>query len=186
MRCLDAEATKAMVDEINVLRKKNESIGGIFELRAYGLVPGLGSHVSWEQRLDGLIAGALLSIQARQGRRARRRVRPRGPARLGGPRRDLLLRGARLLPRDQPQRRHRGRHDDGRAAGRARGHEADPDADQAAALGRHRHARSPRRRCASGPTPASCPPRASWGRRCSRSCWPARTGTSSAATTSMT
>ena len=60
VRCLDAEATKAMVNEINVLRKKNESIGGIFELRAYGLVPGLGSHVSWTQRMDGLIAGALL------------------------------------------------------------------------------------------------------------------------------
>ena len=60
VRCLDADATKAMVQEINVLRKKNESIGGIFELRAYGLVPGLGSHVSWETRLDGRIAGALL------------------------------------------------------------------------------------------------------------------------------
>ena len=42
VRCLDAEATKAMVGEINVLRKRNESIGGIFELRAFGLVPGLG------------------------------------------------------------------------------------------------------------------------------------------------
>src|SRR3954447_14165001 len=54
VRCLDPEATKAMVNEINVLRKKNESIGGIFELRAFGLAPGLGSHVSWEQRLDGV------------------------------------------------------------------------------------------------------------------------------------
>ena len=67
VRCLDADATKAMVQEINVLRKRNESIGGIFELRAYGLVPGLGSHVSWETRLDGRIAGALLSIQAAKG-----------------------------------------------------------------------------------------------------------------------
>jgi chorismate synthase len=67
VRCLDPEATKAMVAEINVLRKRNESIGGIFEVRAYGLVPGLGSHVSWEQRMDGLIAAALLSIQAAKG-----------------------------------------------------------------------------------------------------------------------
>jgi chorismate synthase len=67
VRCLDAEATKAMVAEINMLRKRNESIGGIFELRAFGLVPGLGSHVSWEQRLDGRIGGALLSIQAAKG-----------------------------------------------------------------------------------------------------------------------
>src|SRR3954464_1840356 len=67
VRCLDPGATKAMVEEINVLRKRNESIGGIFELRAFGLVPGLGSHVSWEQRLDGLVGGALLSIQAAKG-----------------------------------------------------------------------------------------------------------------------
>ena len=67
VRCLDATATKAMVNEINVLRKHNESIGGIFEVRAYGLVPGLGSHVSWEQRMDGRIGGALLSIQAAKG-----------------------------------------------------------------------------------------------------------------------
>jgi chorismate synthase len=67
VRCLDADASKAMVAEINVLRKKNESIGGIFEVRAYGLVPGLGSHVSWQQRMDGLIGAALLSIQAAKG-----------------------------------------------------------------------------------------------------------------------
>ena len=67
VRCLDAAASKAMVGEINVLRKRNESIGGIFELRAFGLVPGLGSHVSWEQRLDGRIGMALLSIQAAKG-----------------------------------------------------------------------------------------------------------------------
>jgi chorismate synthase len=67
VRCLDAGVSRAMVEEINVLRKRNESIGGIFELRAFGLVPGLGSHVSWEQRLDGRIGMALLSIQAAKG-----------------------------------------------------------------------------------------------------------------------
>ncbi len=67
VRCLDPQAAKAMVEEINVLRKRNESIGGVFELRAFGLVPGLGSHVSWEQRLDGWIGMALLSIQAAKG-----------------------------------------------------------------------------------------------------------------------
>jgi chorismate synthase len=67
VRTLDPQAEKAMVEEINVLRKRNESIGGIFELRAFGLVPGLGSHVSWEQRLDGRIGMALLSIQAAKG-----------------------------------------------------------------------------------------------------------------------
>src|SRR5690349_9225457 len=67
VRCLDEAAAKEMVGEINVLRKRNESIGGVFELRAFGLVPGLGSHVSWEQRLDGRIGMALLSIQAAKG-----------------------------------------------------------------------------------------------------------------------
>ena len=53
-----------MVEEINVMRKQNESLGGVFEVRAFGLVPGLGAHISWEERLDGRLAGALMSIQA--------------------------------------------------------------------------------------------------------------------------
>jgi chorismate synthase len=67
VRCLDAAASRAMVEEINVQRKANESLGGIFEMRAFGLVPGLGSHVSWEERLDGRLAGAICSIQAIKG-----------------------------------------------------------------------------------------------------------------------
>jgi chorismate synthase len=67
VRCLDADASRAMVQEINVLRKRNESLGGTFEAQAFGLVPGLGSHVSWEQRLDGRIGMAMLSIQAAKG-----------------------------------------------------------------------------------------------------------------------
>ena len=56
-----------MVEEINRLRKANESLGGVFEVRVFGLVPGLGSHVSWEERLDGRLAQAILSIQALKG-----------------------------------------------------------------------------------------------------------------------
>ena len=67
VRCLDAEASRAMVEHIDAQRKANESLGGVFEVRAYGLVTGLGSHVSWEERLDGLLAGALCSIQAVKG-----------------------------------------------------------------------------------------------------------------------
>ncbi|MFI5009953.1 MAG: chorismate synthase [Solirubrobacterales bacterium] len=67
VRCLDPEASRAMVAEINRLRKANESLGGVFEVRAFGLTPGLGSHVSWEERLDGRLAGAILSIQALKG-----------------------------------------------------------------------------------------------------------------------
>jgi chorismate synthase len=64
VRCLDPGASQAMVAEIDRLRKANESLGGIFEVRAFGLVPGLGSHVSWEERLDGRLGQAILSIQA--------------------------------------------------------------------------------------------------------------------------
>jgi chorismate synthase len=67
VRCLDAAASAAMVAEINRLRKANESLGGVFEVQAFGLTPGLGSHVSWEERLDGRLAGAILSIQALKG-----------------------------------------------------------------------------------------------------------------------
>src|SRR3984957_6613026 len=51
VRCLDPNATKQMVAEIDTLMKANESLGGSFEVLAFGLVPGLGSHVSWEERL---------------------------------------------------------------------------------------------------------------------------------------
>ncbi len=64
VRCLDAEASRAMVAEINRLRKANESLGGVFEVRAFGVHPGLGSHVSWQERLDGILGQAMLSIQA--------------------------------------------------------------------------------------------------------------------------
>jgi chorismate synthase len=67
VRCLDADAGRAMVAEINALRKANESLGGVFEVQAFGLVPGLGSHISWEERLDGRLAMGILSIQAMKG-----------------------------------------------------------------------------------------------------------------------
>jgi chorismate synthase len=67
VRCLDAEAGRAMVAEIDALRKANESLGGVFEVQSFGLHPGLGSHVSWEQRLDGRLAMGILSIQAIKG-----------------------------------------------------------------------------------------------------------------------
>jgi chorismate synthase len=67
VRCLDAGASEAMVSEIDSARKANESLGGVFEVRAFGLVPGIGSYVSWDERLDGRLAGAIMSIQAMKG-----------------------------------------------------------------------------------------------------------------------
>ena len=105
---------------------------------------------------------------------------------LGGPRRDLPLARARLLPRDQPRRRPRGRHDQRRAAGRARGDEAAADADQAAALRRHRHQGARGGSARAHRTRARCPPPAWSARRWWRSSSPTPTGGSSAAITSMT
>ena len=67
VRCLDAGASEAMVAEIDAARKANESLGGIFEVIAFGVVPGMGSHVSWEERLDGRLAQAMMSIQSMKG-----------------------------------------------------------------------------------------------------------------------
>ncbi len=67
VRSLDAGASDAMVAEIDAARKANESLGGEFEVIAFGHVRGIGSHVSWEQRLDGRLAQAIVSIQALKG-----------------------------------------------------------------------------------------------------------------------
>jgi len=67
VRVLDKATEEAMIEEINRLRKANESLGGVFEVRAFGLTPGLGSHVSWEERLDSRLAQAIVSIQAVKG-----------------------------------------------------------------------------------------------------------------------
>jgi chorismate synthase len=67
VRCLDPGASDAMVEEINTARKANESLGGVFDVRAFGLVPGIGSYVSWEKRMDGRLAQAIMSIQAMKG-----------------------------------------------------------------------------------------------------------------------
>ena len=67
VRALDAGASEAMVAEIDAARKANESLGGTFEVIAFGLVPGIGSYISWEERLDGRLAGAIMSIQAMKG-----------------------------------------------------------------------------------------------------------------------
>jgi chorismate synthase len=67
VRSLDPDASQAMVAEIDAARKANESLGGEFEVIAFGLLPGIGSHISWEQRLDGRLAQAIMSIQALKG-----------------------------------------------------------------------------------------------------------------------
>lgn len=67
VRCLDEEAGAAMVAAIDDARRADDSLGGVFEVVARGLPVGLGSHVTWETRLSGRLAGALMSIHAMKG-----------------------------------------------------------------------------------------------------------------------
>jgi chorismate synthase len=67
LRCFDAETAARMVAEVDDARKDGDTLGGIVEVLAYGLPPGLGSHVHWDRRLDGKLAQALMSIQAIKG-----------------------------------------------------------------------------------------------------------------------
>jgi chorismate synthase len=67
VRSLDAEGTGAMVAEVESAKKDGDTLGGVVEVLAYGLPPGLGSHVHWDRRLDARLAGALMGIQAIKG-----------------------------------------------------------------------------------------------------------------------
>jgi chorismate synthase len=67
VRCLDPAASEAMRAEIDQARKEGDTLGGVVEVLAYGLPPGLGSYVHWDRRLDGRLAGAMMSIHAIKG-----------------------------------------------------------------------------------------------------------------------
>lgn len=98
VRCLDPEASDAMVAAVDQATAQRDTLGGVVEVVARGLVLGLGSHVSWDRRLDGRIGQALLSIPAvkgveigrgfqvagRPGSEAHDEIRPGGGERTGG------------------------------------------------------------------------------------------------------
>jgi chorismate synthase len=67
VRCLDPAASSAMQAEVDAARRDGDTLGGVVEVVVHGLPPGLGSHVHWDRRLDGRLAGALMSIQAIKG-----------------------------------------------------------------------------------------------------------------------
>lgn len=64
VRCFDPDASAAMIGEIEAARADRDTVGGVVEVLAYNVPPGLGSHVHWDRRIDGLLAGALMSIHA--------------------------------------------------------------------------------------------------------------------------
>ncbi|MGO1256677.1 MAG: chorismate synthase [Microbacterium gubbeenense] len=67
LRCFDAETSAKMVAEVDDAKKAGDTLGGIVEVLAYNVPPGLGSHVHWDRRLDAKLAQALMSIQAIKG-----------------------------------------------------------------------------------------------------------------------
>ena len=64
VRCFDPASEEAMITEIKAAAKAGDSLGGVVEVLAYGVPPGIGSHVHWDRKIDGLLAQALMSIQA--------------------------------------------------------------------------------------------------------------------------
>ncbi|HEY2508053.1 MAG TPA: chorismate synthase [Streptosporangiaceae bacterium] len=67
VRCLDPAASAAMQAEVDAAHADGDTLGGVVEVLAYGVPPGLGSHAHWDRRLDGRLAAALMSIQAIKG-----------------------------------------------------------------------------------------------------------------------
>lgn len=67
VRCLDPAASAAMMEEISAAHRDGDTLGGVVEVVAYQLPPGLGSHVHWDRRLDARLAAALMGIQAIKG-----------------------------------------------------------------------------------------------------------------------
>jgi chorismate synthase len=67
LRCLDPDASRRMVEEVDAAKRDADTLGGIIEMIAYGVPPGLGSHVQWDRKLDARLAAALCSIQAIKG-----------------------------------------------------------------------------------------------------------------------
>ncbi|MCT2583228.1 chorismate synthase [Actinophytocola gossypii] len=67
VRAFTPAATEAMVAEVEAVKEAGDTVGGVIEVIAYGLPPGLGSHVHWDRRLDARLAGALMGVQAMKG-----------------------------------------------------------------------------------------------------------------------
>lgn len=67
VRCVDEEAAEAMREAIRAAGRAGDTLGGVFEVVAHGVPVGLGSHVSWDRRLDARIAAVMMGIQAMKG-----------------------------------------------------------------------------------------------------------------------
>ena len=64
LNCADTETEQRMKDEVDKVLKTGDSLGGVFEVVAHGVPPGLGTYAQWDERLDALLAAAVMSLQA--------------------------------------------------------------------------------------------------------------------------
>ena len=82
LRCVDPVIEKKMKDEVDLVHRAGNTVGGIFEVVAHNVITGLGSHAQWDEKLDARLAQAVMSIQAVKGvklARASRRPLPMVP-----------------------------------------------------------------------------------------------------------
>ena len=172
VRCADPAAAPRWSPRSTPRRRDGDTLGGVVEVLAYGLPPGLGSHVHGDRRLDSAAGRRAHGDPGHQGRRGRRRLRDRRAAAARRPTtRSSRDAGRRSAPRHGPLRRHRGRHDHRRGAAGAGGDEADLDRARArcgpstSPPARRRSRSTSARTCAPCRRPASSPRR--WSRWCS-------------------
>ena len=148
VRCFDQAASQAMVAEVDAAKKAGDTLGGVVEVLAFGLPPGLGSFTHWDRRLDARLAGALMSIQAIKGVEVGDGFTTAG--RRGSAAHDEIeVDRAGRGQAHQPGGRHRGRDEHRRGDPAAGGDEA--DLDRAARAGHHRRQH---RRAGQGDQPA--------------------------------
>ena len=175
---------RRMVAEVDAAHKDGDTLGGVVEVLAYGLPPGLGSHVHWDRRLDSQLAAALMGIQAIKGVEVGDGFLT--TTRRGSAAHDELAPGRRPhRARERPRRRHRGRHVHRHRAARPRRHEADRDDSARPAARSTSPPARPHRPTTSDPMSARFPRPASSPRRWSRSRSRTPCSRSSAATPSV-
>ena len=123
VRCIDESTAERMVDEIDQVRRSKDTVGGVFEVVAYGAPPGLGSYVHYDRKLDARLALALMSIQSVKGVEVGDGFATAG--RTGSKAHDEIVHHRRSdRPEDGARRRDRGRHVDRPADPPACRHEA--------------------------------------------------------------
>ena len=153
-----------MVAEIDRLRKDRDTIGGVFEVVAYGAPPGLGSYVHYDRKLDARLALALMSIQSVKGVEVGDGFATAGEAGIEGARRDRARATAGSTRATARAGGHRRRHEHRRADPGPSGHEAVLHRPEAAARPWTWRPASPRWPSSSAPTCVRCRRAGSWAR----------------------